>query len=42
MFEKGDSQMNNKNEWLLRSASFTAKFEFVFVTGKRFFLEALL
>ena len=31
MFEKGDSQMNNKNEWLFRSASFTAKFEFVFV-----------
>ena len=31
MFVKGDSQMDSKNEWLLLSASFTAKFELVFV-----------
>ena len=31
MFVKGDSQMESKNEWLLLSASFTAKFELVFV-----------
>ena len=38
MFEKGGS--SNKNEWLLLSASFTAKFEFFCLnTGKCFFLE---
>ena len=30
MFEKCDSS-NSKNEWLLLSTSFTAKFELVFV-----------
>ena len=30
MFEKGDLS-DSKNEWLLYSASFTAKFELVFV-----------
>ena len=31
MFEKCDSQLDNNKEWLLLSASFTAKFELVFV-----------
>ena len=31
MFEKGDSSNRQKNEWLLLSASFTAKVELVFV-----------
>ena len=31
MFEKGIRQVDSKNEWLLLSASFTAKFELVFV-----------
>ena len=31
MFEKDDSQIDSKNEWLLLSASFMAKFELVFV-----------
>ena len=30
MFEKGIRQIDNKDEWLLLSASFTAKFELVF------------
>ena len=38
MFEKGG--LSNKNEWLLLSAGFTAKFEFFCLnTGKCFFLE---
>ena len=31
MFEKGIRQVDSKNEWLLLSVSFTAKFELVFV-----------
>ena len=31
MFEKGIRQIDNKDEWLLLSVSFTAKFELVFV-----------
>ena len=33
MFEKGDLS-DSKNEWLLLSASFTGKFELVFVLTK--------
>ena len=31
LFEKCDSQIDSKNEWLLLSASFTAKFGLVLV-----------
>ena len=31
MFKKGDSPIDSKNEWLLLSVGFTAKFELVFV-----------
>ena len=41
MFEKCDSLIDSKNEWLLLPASFMAKFGLVFNTGKRktLFLE---
>ena len=35
MFEKVIHQIDSKNEWLLLSASFTAKFELVFVLTLR-------
>ena len=31
MFKKGDLSIDNKNEWLLLSVSFMAKFDLVFV-----------
>ena len=43
MFEKGDYQIDSTNERLLLSASFTAKFEVIFVLTQEnaFFFEVL-